>query len=248
MNCPQAEELLQQYLDGEPIPDRSNLDQHLAACRPCREQHALARRLREGLQLIAAPAPPAQMVEQIVSRIRQERPSRQRLRRRFLAMGALAASILALVLVRLALPDRDSDRTGFSVVYDRVAGLFGRQVVVSPPAGAPEIETDPVPPQGPPPPTLRESVADAGTAVVDLTRRTADETVGQSRLLLPEPVARPAWPDPEEVPPEVEPAARSLREASQGAASGLEPVASSARRAIGLFLREVPAAEPVPQE
>src|SRR5206468_2915788 len=31
--------------------------------------------------------------------------------------------------------------------------------------------------------SLRDSVAEAGSAVVDLTRRTADETVGQGRLL-----------------------------------------------------------------
>ncbi len=36
----------------------------------------------------------------------------------------------------------------------------------------------------------------------------------------------------------------SLREAGQNVSSGLEPVANSARRAVNLFLRELPPVEP----
>jgi hypothetical protein len=37
---------------------------------------------------------------------------------------------------------------------------------------------------------------------------------------------------------------RSLVEAGQGVSAGLEPVANSARRAVQIFLREIPSVDP----
>jgi hypothetical protein len=79
--------------------------------------------------------------------------------------------------------------------------------------------------------------------VVGLTRRTADETVGQGRLLLPAVVARAERPDAGGPGP-MDPPLRSLRTTGEGVSAGLEPVTSSARRAVDLFFHEIPALEP----
>lgn len=115
-----------------------------------------------------------------------------------------------------------------------LAVLLGRG---RPTADAPPLAADVAPPE-----SLRDSVGAAGSAVVSLTRRTADETVGQGKLLLPVVVTRPNLGDGP-VPATVEPPMRSLRAAGQGVSEGLEPVTSSARRALDLFLSEMPPVE-----
>jgi hypothetical protein len=89
-------------------------------------------------------------------------------------------------------------------------------------------------------PTLRESAEELGGAVASLTSQTADETMGQTRWLVPR-MSSPSLPkvDLESI----EPPTRPLREAGEGVSAGLEPVTSSARRAVDLFLRELPPME-----
>jgi hypothetical protein len=208
MNCTDWENLLQERLDGGPAADRPGLEPHLAACPSCRERHAAARRLEEGLRLLAPPAPPAGLSGRVAARVLDDRHAR--LRRRHRLLRTVAAVAAAVLLVFLTVRDRPS-----------------------PP--------EPVPPvvaalQAPAPsPSLRDSVAEASTAVVDLTRRTADETVGQGRLLVPVVVGTPpdAAGDPQS-------SVHSLREAGQGVSTGLDPVTDSARRALDLFLRDIP--------
>jgi len=89
-------------------------------------------------------------------------------------------------------------------------------------------------------PSLRDSVAEAGSAVVSLTRRKADDTVEQTRLLLAMPMPDPALDGTSTLQETLDPPARSLREAGHGVTAGLEPVTNSARRAVNLFLRELP--------
>jgi hypothetical protein len=72
--------------------------------------------------------------------------------------------------------------------------------------------------------------------VASLTSRTADETVRQTRMLLP---MGPALP-PIDLQPRLEPPTTTLREAGEGVMEGLEPMASSARRAVGLLLHDLP--------
>jgi hypothetical protein len=71
-----------------------------------------------------------------------------------------------------------------------------------------------------------------------LVGRTADEAVEQSRALLPAGLPRQATFDADSL--AIDPSVRSLREAGQGLSAGLEPVTTSARRAVDLFLREMP--------
>jgi hypothetical protein len=85
-------------------------------------------------------------------------------------------------------------------------------------------------------PALRSAVAEAGEAVASLTSRTADQALDNTRLLMPV-VSGPRF-DDVELPGDA--TARPLREAGQNLSVALGPVAASARRAVDLFIRELP--------
>lgn len=84
------------------------------------------------------------------------------------------------------------------------------------------------------PAPLRGSVAEAQSAVVALTSRTATETVESTSRLLPNVSLDPSEP--------TAPAVDPLLEATSGVGAAVAPVADSARRAVGLFLRDLPMA------
>jgi hypothetical protein len=217
MTCQECQQRLQDRLDGRAAGGAA-FETHLAACAACRGLHAAAARLEAGLRRLAPPCPPGGLRDRIVARVLTDR--RRRAWRRRLAAGlALAASLLIVAVVALRWPRQP-------------------EVAAVPPPPAPEER--PAPPDGPPgepPPSLRDNVAEATSAVASLTRRTADETVGQGRLLVPS-VSLPADPMGGAAP--LEPPAQSLREAGQGVSTSLAPVTNSARRAVGLFLRDLP--------
>lgn len=223
MNCSDCQELLQQSLDGTPLANRATFDRHVAECSECRGWHAAAQRLTAGLRLLAAPVPPPGLTARIVSGVLAERFARQRFRRQLTVGAALAASLLVAAL----------------------GGYFWtRSADVNPaPSGAVPPVAIANPAETPPPPSLRDSVAEAGSAVANVTRRTADSTVEQARQLLPA-VPTPALSEVSVLEQTLDPPARSLREAGQGVSAGMEPVTSSARRALDLFLREIPPMEP----
>jgi hypothetical protein len=106
--------------------------------------------------------------------------------------------------------------------------------LVPPDSSIAEATPDPVP-------SPRDSVAEAGSAVASLSRLARDETVEQTRMLLPVATA-PLQLDGATLPAPLDPSAQSLREAGRGVSEGLQPVTTSARRAWDLFLREVPPA------
>ncbi|MFO0841162.1 MAG: hypothetical protein U0797_02035 [Gemmataceae bacterium] len=85
-----------------------------------------------------------------------------------------------------------------------------------------------------PPSPLRDSVAEAQLAVAALTSRTASETVETTSRLLPSVALDPMEP--------TAPAVEPLLAASSGVGAAVAPVADSARRAVGLFLRDLPVA------
>jgi len=108
---------------------------------------------------------------------------------------------------------------------------------------------DPVPAPGPGPspditqtPPLRESISEATSALVALTRRAADEAVPP--LPTPASVRAPVIAVPETLQAKLEPAAASLSEVRYGARSGFEPMADSFRRAFGMLSRELPNLSP----
>jgi hypothetical protein len=205
MNCADFGRHLQARFDDTAAAMPAGLDAHLAACPACRERHAAARHLEEGLRLLPPPATPAGLASRITARVLAERHARLRRHKRFQTALAVAASLL---LVLLTVRDRPP-----------------------PPEPVVVTQTDTLTPSA----SLRDGVAEASSAMVDLTRRTADETVGQGRLLVPVVVARP-----ESVGIDPLPGGHALREAGQGMSAGLEPVTDSAKRALDLFFNEIP--------
>jgi hypothetical protein len=219
MNCHASRELLQERLDGVRVESPEWLE-HLRHCPDCRSLEVASRRLQEGLRLLAAPLPPPDLAGRIAERFRHDRyRARRRARRRWAVSLALAASLFGALALRLDWHGKPSEVEGQP--REPVAAKNANQSPTSP------AET----------PSLRESVAEAGAAVASLTSHTAGETVESTRWLVP------TVPTPE-LPKigldAIEPPTRPLREAGEGVSAGLEPVTSSARRAFGLFLRELP--------
>ncbi len=239
MNCLDCQELVQRCLDGESVAPltpplspqggeggvrgRAELDQHLSECVACRDLCAAAQRLVEGLRLLTPPPTPLGLAERIQTCVVVNQRHRQRVRR-LLATAGVAASLLLAAL----------------------ASYFGLRAVplAETPHQPPEITRNEPAPALSAPPALHHRIKEAGEAVVALTRRTADETMGQSRLLLPRNLSEPSLADSRITLAGEETPEQSLREVQDGMSAGLEPVMTSARRAVALFLQEIPAAEP----
>jgi hypothetical protein len=217
MTCLDCQHWLQQWLDGVRPSRGTALDEHLAECAACRGLFAAAQRLETGLGQLSLPTPPAGLSERIVLRVLAQRRSRRR--RQLTTLCAVAASLLLVVLAASLWVQHQS-----KVV-----------VVVAPPPPQPEILPRP-------PASLEENVAEATTAMAALTRRTADATVAQGRLLLPV-ISMPSA-DQDVLSQALEPPVQSVRQAGQGVTTSLEPVTTSARRAVAMFLRDLPLAAP----
>jgi hypothetical protein len=223
MNCEEYHSYLQRLLDGDSPGDEDALGEHLVRCPQCRAWHAAALRLTTGLHLLQSPIPPAGLTDRVVSSALAERRQRVSWRRRLTTM-AVAASLL---FVSLA---------GYSQWFHLASG--GRE----PPVGSNSRESPDETGSSRPPltnaPSLRESVTEVGSLVASLGRRTVDQTVGQSGPLLPV-LVPPGWEGLDFEQP-LTPSAQGVWDASEGIATGLEPIANSARRALDLFRREVP--------
>lgn len=237
MNCRACQRWLQQRLDdGSPLeatyPHEIDLGAHLAHCPACASRLVAARRLLEGLHR-SSPRVPVDLTDRIVRRVlAEQRPAavRQTQRwRRFLPLAVAAGLLLVLGVlgsarylrgpapVQAGVGPRSGDTPG-EVVLDGAGSRAGEDERPTP---------------------VRDSVAEAGLAVANLTTRTADATLGPTGDLWPMLSAPPLT--PMEIPPPVEPeAAGPLVEAGAEVSAGLEPVASSARRALGMFLGQLP--------
>jgi hypothetical protein len=227
---------LQQHLDGLTRVAGDGVDPaectaHARACPACAERLAAARLLTEGLRILVLPAPPAGLALRISASLAAEARARRRRhwrRRAGLAVAAAAAGLLVL----LSRPWWHGASPG-----PQTQGLLARSDDTRASPG--EQRERPAP--------VRESVAQAGSAALALTSRTADATVGPTAFLWPLMSARspvqtplglggghdPALEEPLETP------ARPFKEAGAELSAGLEPVAQSARRAVGLFLRDL---------
>lgn len=219
MNCHVSRQLLQERLDGVPVESPDWLE-HLRRCPDCRALEAASRRLLEGMGLLASPLPPTELASRIADRVvLDRRRTRRRARRRWAVTLALAASLFVALALRLEWRGQSTDAEG------RHPAPVATKNAPAPPEPAGE------------PPSLREAVTEASAAVAALTSHTAVDTVESTRWLVPK-VSAPELPkvDLESIEPPTGP----LREAGQGVSTGLEPVTNSARRAFGLFLRELP--------
>src|SRR5260370_38268765 len=90
MDCVECQELMQRYLDREPaVLERAGLAEHFSICPDCRDWHAAAQRLLDGLRLLPPPQPPTALSERISRQIAPERVRPSPLRR-VLATSPLA--------------------------------------------------------------------------------------------------------------------------------------------------------------
>jgi hypothetical protein len=213
--CPEFQEALQRFLDGEAGALGPACEDHRAKCASCHDDYLAAVRLARGLQLRGKPDSPTGLTERLVAAVMADaiEPSARGATRRILEVLAVAACLLLVIALGL-----------------RFAPAPNRET----PNPSPIAEVP-----GTAPMTLQKSFADAGSAVASLTRRTADETIEPARKLLTAAADSPALKaDP--IPDMMDPANQSLTRIREGAASGFQPVANSARRAVSLFLRDLP--------
>ncbi len=215
MSCQLGQELLQRHLDeGEPA---DALERHVAGCPECAADWPAVVRLLAGVRLLKPPSPPDGLRETIVGSLLAEARLAARSRwRRVVSLGGLAAA--AAVAITLGV-------WASRPATDRPSSL---QAGVKPEPAATASIQEP----------LRESMEQAGSAVAALTSRTASETVDRTTLIVP--LVRQTAPPLADVPAALEPPLEPYREATQGVSAGLAPVADSARRAVGLFLRDLP--------
>jgi hypothetical protein len=231
MNCDDCRERLQVRLDGAALAE-DDLEAHLSGCPECRALDAAARRLVAGLLLTAAPAPPPDLAGRIAVCVINDQRRLRRLRRGLVLAGAVG--VAASLLLGLLLVPTDSQRTSWvAQKWESVLAFFNPPYVVTV-VNLPDtdIDVDPKPPA-----SLNDNAAEATSAVASLARRTADETLSDGQLLLPS--LSLSLPPDDMLTPALDPPATSLREAGQGVATGLEPVATSARRAFDLFRRDI---------
>jgi anti-sigma factor RsiW len=212
---------MQQRLDGAPA-ESPEVERHVAECSCCAALHAASLRLSAGLLLLTPQCAPASLTGRIVAAVLEEQRAQRKRHRLRAAVAALAACLM---------------------LGTAAAGLYYGGVLKFGTNSSPHVavnnnpeQPEPIPPPAQPP-SVRESVSEAGNALATLTTRTADETVGQTRLLVPM-VTGPSL-DELDMPPALEPTKPYL-EAGQGVSVALEPVTSSARRAVDLFRRDLP--------
>lgn len=203
-----------------------NFRSHLAKCPQCREYQAGFALLRRGLTLLTPPPPPPHLKQQLVRAVMQRKRGQSQFRRR-LSYGLAAAALVAITFgVQLYWPMPGTEK-------QPGGGGLARRLAPT------EVQKPTQPPSpGRPRETLGDSVAEASSVVASLTNRTADQTVGTTRMFLPEvPSLSASGPvEPGSLPATTPP----FREAGQGVSAGLAPVTDSARRALGLFLRDIP--------
>jgi hypothetical protein len=232
MNCQVAHDLLQQCLDGTPIESPEWLA-HLRDCGDCRALAAAGRRLQDGLHLLTAPLPPPGLAERIAERVLLDRHrSRRKARRRWAVRLALAAGLIIALTLRL---DWRGSSTGDKVhPPEPIAQNTSDAPPLSPVQSNNQRDTAPTRQEAP---TLSESAAEVGEVFTVLRNQTTEETLGQTR--------RWASNVPSPTLPKVDltmmgSPTRPFLEAGEGVSQGLEPVTNSARRAVDLFLRELP--------
>jgi hypothetical protein len=209
MKCTTYHAWLQSQLDGEQHCDPADFESHLRTCPDCLALDRATQRLRDGLLALTPPCPPPGLANRVAARLVAERLRAHR--RRVGAWAAVAAGLLVAFGLGLGWSRLFPPKPAHPSVPE--AGITHKD----------EPALLPV--------HLRQSLAEAGSAVASLTGRAADETVGQTRLLIP------SLPRPEQG---AAGSAQSLRDAGRGVSEGFEPVAESARRAVGLFFREIP--------
>jgi hypothetical protein len=228
MNCLECQNWLQQKLDGDDLATTEAVEHHWANCATCREQHAEAMRLLEGLKLLPAPKLAPDFAQRLTATVLEDRKLRRdKLRRQVLVTAALAASVLFLLLMGYYWFPRPGNNEFTKARPDELPNK--------------RIEPAPLPQIQPKPPRKQEP----RNALASLTERWVDQTRDHYTVVL---VAAnldtvEKLPAVNELPP-LDP---GVREAGQEVSEGVRTVTRNARLAFDFFAREVPMPE-VPAE
>jgi hypothetical protein len=104
MNCEQARELLNGYIDGElKRHERSRVENHLASCKSCKAELAAFRLLQERAQLSCA-RPSESLPQRVAAELSNSRPAIREVRnmkaRLSIAFGVIALAAVAFVALR----------------------------------------------------------------------------------------------------------------------------------------------------
>jgi hypothetical protein len=227
VNCLECQELLQRRLDGAAVPDRAALERHLASCPECRERHAAAALLLEGLGSLPPPQPAPDLADRTAARVLRDLRAR-RLRRRLWIGLTLAASLLLAVVGYLRLSP--------SALETPPSAKAPPKVKAPAKAG----------------PSLRESMDETRDALEALAGRIASKAAEQARALNDSTsavqfVSLGAVPQMAPLTQPLDATAEGLRQGGRGAALGVRTVSASARRAFNYFLRKMPPFQAAPK-
>jgi predicted anti-sigma-YlaC factor YlaD len=218
MNCLECQELLQKRLDGDRSAGPEALDRHLSECAVCRELHAGAACLLEGLKRMPQPKLAPGFAQTLAAQvIRDRRQRREKMRRRVFLTVALAAS----VLLTLLLAYQWMPRTVPQQKQDIAKEQREKQL---PPKVEPEVK--------------HAGKHEPRTTLTALTERWADTTRDHAQVVL----VGTNLDGVDKLPavnelPMIDP---SVREAGQEVSDGVRTVTRNARKAFDFFARELP--------
>jgi predicted anti-sigma-YlaC factor YlaD len=220
MNCLECQELLQKRLDGERLAGLESLDRHLSECAACRDLHAGAVRLLEGLKQQPQIKPGPGFAQALAAAvIRDRRRRRERTRRGVFLTVALAASVVLILLLAYQWLPRSEPH------QKQANPEFAKK---EPPKTAPPKES----------PIVKKF--EKRTALTALTERLADTTRDHAQVVLVGTNLDAVEKLPMNELPVLDP---SVREAGQEVSDGVRTVTRNARRAFDFFARELPMPE-----
>jgi hypothetical protein len=218
VNCIACHEWLQKSFDGV-VADRTDIDRHVRECAECRSTLEAADRLRVGLPRLVSPTPDAAFAARLVAAVHQDRRSRlRRVRLVWAASLAAAAGLLVAVSLRFWPTDRTAPTIPEVTNNDKPTPGENTTDSAKTPAAV-SVEST------------------VGSTVASLTSRATTGALEQTTSLLPRVVESP-WPDLQ-LQSSLPSSTLSWRETSHGVSEGLEPMASHARRAVGLLRRDL---------
>ena len=228
MNCPDTNNLLQQYLDTQiPAEWPYELEQHLSECSECRQMFAAARVLDSGLKVLPTPEPPSYLTDNILDAVLNER--RLRFRRRVTVGLAVAAAVLLAVL-----PFASyflTQKSGPTVVH--------KDTPPKQPKMDPNKQENPENKQSPNKAIRTAKLSEQVVELQNVMWSVTDDTQEQAKSWLSELAKNTDLPQNTTDTTQFD-AGEPVRETGAVVTAGLQPVAKSAQKAVTYFFREIP--------
>lgn len=209
LSCPAFAELVDAVLDRT-APSELLDHSHGQSCPSCRSLSLAARTILGGAQ---TPSVPNGLTQRIVTAALIDRKARQRRTSRLQMVAVVAMLLVGLVTFAVL-------RTGDSELQTNVATIESNPIA-TPLAEVAKLESKPL--------RLEESVSEASNALVAMTDDLTAPGLFSSRSFNV-PATLPQWTPAE--------TSNSLVNLPNAASTGIEPVTSSTRRALNLFIRD----------